>query len=137
MWEDAVALCADLEDKLLELGTIEALLSPDVQCAAKAESMETSGDLHTSVPGVSGVRTSTPAGPGWDGESGSFSTLEWSQHHDGDSEVDSLDGSNVNRMLEKSVKASTLQKYSRSWDKWAHLATYHSVEVMPPDMRAF
>jgi hypothetical protein len=100
MWEEARALCADLEDKLLELGTIEALLSPEVHGAAEAESMVTSGDLQTSVPGVSGVRMSTPAGPGWDGESGSFSTLEWSQHYDNDSKIDNLDGSNVDRMLE-------------------------------------
>jgi integrase len=136
IWEEAVALCADLEDKLLELGMIEAILSSEVHGAAKAESMETSRDLHTSVPRVSGVWTLTPTWPWWDGESGSFSTMEWSQHYDNDSEANSLDGSNVDRMLEKSVKAWTLQKYSRSWDKWAYFATYHKVEVMLPDMGA-
>jgi hypothetical protein len=60
IWEEAVALCADLEDKLLELGMIEAILSSEVHGAAKAESMETSRDLHTSVPRVSGVWTLTP-----------------------------------------------------------------------------
>jgi hypothetical protein len=70
------------------------------------------------------------------GESGSLSALEWSQHLDEDSEADSLDASNVDRMLEKSVKASTLQKYNCSWDKWAYFATYHEVEVLPPEMRA-
>jgi hypothetical protein len=136
LWEDAVALCADLEDKLLEQGTIEAILSSEVHGANEYESMETSRDLHTSIPGVSGICTSIPAGLELGGGSGSISALEWSQHYDDDSEADSLDGSNVNRMLEKSVKASTLQKYNRSWDKWAYFATYHEVKVMPPDMRA-
>jgi hypothetical protein len=48
-----------------------------------------------------------------------------------------MDDSNVDKMLEKSVKKSTLDKYGRAWDKWSIFATYHGVDVVPPDMRAF
>jgi integrase len=47
-----------------------------------------------------------------------------------------MDDSNVDKMLEKSVKKSTLAKYGRAWDKWSIFATYHGVDVVPPDMQA-
>jgi hypothetical protein len=47
-----------------------------------------------------------------------------------------MDDSNVDKMLEKSVKKSTLAKYGRAWDKWSIFATYHRVDVVPPDIRA-
>jgi hypothetical protein len=53
-----------------------------------------------------------------------------------DEDAASLDQSNVDLMLQCSVKASTLAKYSRLWDKWATFASFHEVEVLPPDMRA-
>jgi hypothetical protein len=53
-----------------------------------------------------------------------------------DSDASALDGTAVDEMLKKSVKTSTLAKYSRLWDKWACFASSHEVDVMPPDMRA-
>jgi hypothetical protein len=53
---------------------------------------------------------------------------------DGDASV--LDGTAVEEMLKKSVKTSTLDKYSRLWDKWACFASAHEVDLMSPDMRA-
>jgi hypothetical protein len=53
-----------------------------------------------------------------------------------DEEAASLDQSNADLMLQRSVKALKLAKYSRLWDKWATFASFHEVEVLPPDMRA-
>jgi hypothetical protein len=53
-----------------------------------------------------------------------------------DASTEYMDDSNVNKMLEKSVKKSTLAKYGRAWDKWSIFATYHGVDVVPPDMQA-
>jgi hypothetical protein len=50
--------------------------------------------------------------------------------------VDTLDQSNVDKMLASSVKPSTLAKYSRIWDRWIAFATYNEVEIMPPEVRA-
>jgi hypothetical protein len=47
-----------------------------------------------------------------------------------------MDRSGVDRMLQLSVKPSTLAKYSRLWDKWVSFSSQHEVETMPPDMRA-
>jgi hypothetical protein len=47
-----------------------------------------------------------------------------------------MDQSGVDRMLQLSVKPSTLAKYSRLWDKWVSFSSQHEVETMPPDMRA-
>jgi hypothetical protein len=43
--------------------------------------------------------------------------------------------SNVDRMLGNSVKPATLAQYNRAWDKWADLASYYDLEVMPPEVR--
>jgi hypothetical protein len=51
-------------------------------------------------------------------------------------DASALEGTTVDKMLKKSVKTSTLAKYSRLWDKWACFASGHEVDVMPPDMRA-
>lgn len=47
-----------------------------------------------------------------------------------------LDGSNVDRMLVNSVKATTLKQYSRMWDKWATFASLHGLKVIPPKPRS-
>jgi hypothetical protein len=47
-----------------------------------------------------------------------------------------MDKSNVEKMLAGSVKASTLAKYSRLWDKWLVFSAFHEVDTMPPHMRA-
>jgi hypothetical protein len=39
-------------------------------------------------------------------------------------------------MLASSVKLATASKYGRIWDKWAAFATFHEVEIMPPEVRA-
>jgi hypothetical protein len=40
----------------------------------------------------------------------------------------------VDRMLESSVKPTTLAKYSCLWDKWIAFAAFHDVKMMPPQM---
>lgn len=57
---------------------------------------------------------------------------EWSA----DESWDSMDGSNVDKMLDCSIKPATASKYARIWDKWVTLATFQEVEVMPPEVRA-
>jgi hypothetical protein len=47
----------------------------------------------------------------------------------------SLDNTNVKLMLEKSVKASTREKYSRLWDKCVSFSIFHGMSMMPPEMR--
>jgi hypothetical protein len=47
-----------------------------------------------------------------------------------------MDKTNVEKMLAGSVKASTLAKYSRLWDKWLAFSAFHEVDTMPPHMRA-
>jgi hypothetical protein len=44
--------------------------------------------------------------------------------------------SNVDRMLDSSVKPATAEKYTRIWDKWAAFTAFHKVDVMPPEVRA-
>jgi hypothetical protein len=46
-----------------------------------------------------------------------------------------MDDSNVELLLKRSVKGSTMVKYSRLRDKWIFFAALHGVDVMPPDMR--
>jgi hypothetical protein len=52
-----------------------------------------------------------------------------------DDDASSMDAANVDEMLKRSVKPSTMNKYSRLWDKWVAFADYHEVETMPPDPR--
>jgi hypothetical protein len=46
-----------------------------------------------------------------------------------------LDSANVEMMLEKSMKPSTREKYSRLWDKWVAFSIFHELSTMPPEMR--
>jgi hypothetical protein len=52
-----------------------------------------------------------------------------------DDDASSMDAANVEEMLKRSAKPSTMSKYSRLWDKWVAFADYHEVETMPPDPR--
>jgi hypothetical protein len=47
-----------------------------------------------------------------------------------------MDKTNLEKMLAGSVKASTLAKYFRLWDKWLAFSAFHEVDTMPPHMRA-
>jgi hypothetical protein len=60
-------------------------------------------------------------------------TVDWAADDGG---VDILDSTSVDRMLASSVKPATASKYRRIWDKWAAFATFHEVEIMPPEVRA-
>jgi hypothetical protein len=53
-----------------------------------------------------------------------------------DGRVDHFDSTSVDRMLALRVKPATGSKYGRIWDKWAAFATFHEVEIMPPEVRA-
>jgi hypothetical protein len=59
--------------------------------------------------------------------------VDWAPDDGG---VNHLDSSSVDRMLASSVKQATASKYGRIWDKWAAFATFHEVEIMPPEVRA-
>jgi hypothetical protein len=53
-----------------------------------------------------------------------------------DETMDTLDQSNVDKLLASSVKSSTSAKYGCIWDRWVAFANFHEVEIMPPDVRA-
>jgi hypothetical protein len=72
-----------------------------------------------SISGTSAFKASTGDG-------------EWSA----DESWDSMDGSNVDKMLDNRVKPATASKYARIWDKWVTFATFHEVKVMSPEVRA-
>jgi hypothetical protein len=59
--------------------------------------------------------------------------VDWTADDGG---IDILDSSSVDRMLASTVKPATASKYGRIWDKWAAFATFHEVEIMPPEVRA-
>jgi hypothetical protein len=59
--------------------------------------------------------------------------VDWAADDGG---IDILDSSSVDRMLASNVKPATASKYGRIWDKWAAFATFHEVEIMPPEVRA-
>jgi hypothetical protein len=52
-----------------------------------------------------------------------------------DDDASSMDTANVDEMLKRSVKPSTMSKYLRLWDKWVAFADYHEVETILPDPR--
>jgi hypothetical protein len=85
--------------------------------------------------GWNGLASPTPATP-----AGSFFSEDEPGYEDfgmvtEDDDVSSMDTANKDEMLKRSVKPSTLSKYSRLWDKWVGFADYHEVETMPPDPR--
>jgi hypothetical protein len=50
--------------------------------------------------------------------------------------ANAMDKTNVEKMLAGSVKASTLAKYFRLWDKWLVFSAFQEVDTMPSHMRA-
>jgi hypothetical protein len=131
MFDEDRKLCAELEAKLLEIEEIEAVLDPENEVAEATGSTLSVDDLQISQPGTSGARTSTPAGANQLVASVFSGPIDWTQDDDDEDSDDPMDGSNVERMLERSIKPSTLSKYARSWDKWVQFSTYHEVDVMP------
>jgi hypothetical protein len=65
----------------------------------------------------------------------SFNLLLEDEGWSADESWEGMDATNVNRMLDSSVKPATAEKYARIWDKWAAFAAFHEVDVMPPEVR--
>jgi hypothetical protein len=120
---------------LAELAAMEAAGATEVK--AGTSGMEPS----PSAPGTSAAvtitparatratKTSTPIRPSsGEGDYEDFSTVT-------DNDDATLDGTNVELMLEKSVKPFTREKYSRLWDKWVAFSIFHGLSTMPPEMR--
>jgi hypothetical protein len=66
----------------------------------------------------------------------SFDLLLEDEGWSADESWEGMYASNVDRMLDSSVKPATAEKYTRIWDKWLALAAFHKVDVMPPEVRA-
>jgi hypothetical protein len=84
----------------------------------------------TSARATRATKTSMPIRPSSEveGDYEDFGTVT-------DDDNATLDGTNVELMLERSVKLSTREKYSRLWDNWVALSIFHELSTMPPEMR--
>jgi hypothetical protein len=124
-----------LQAQLNELEGAEALLG----AALEIDALLLSSTLP--IAGPSGTQASTPILQF--GKPGSRAPDVESDESDEEDEddvpsgrgIESADASNVDRMLELSVKPATLKKYSGHWDKWAWFALAYVIDIMPPDMR--
>jgi hypothetical protein len=89
--------------------------SPSVPGTSAAATIAPAWGGTTSARATRATKTSTPIRPSSEveaeGDNEDFSTVM-------DNADATLDGSYVELMLEKSVKPSTREKYSRLWDKW-------------------
>jgi hypothetical protein len=47
-----------------------------------------------------------------------------------------LDNTNVDKMLDSSVRPATAAKCGRIWNRWLEFVCLHEVKVMPPEVRA-
>jgi hypothetical protein len=84
----------------------------------------------TSARATRAMKTSTPMRPSSEveGDYKDFGTVT-------DDDDATLDGTNVKLMLEKSVKSSAREKYSRLWDQWVAFSNFHELSTMLPEMR--
>jgi hypothetical protein len=153
---EAAALCAFIEAQVLEYETLQEQLDSMVQAqndsieaGPSAISQEKSAllteEFTTYVLGTAGGRLlpaiqlpgeiqAAPAKPLYEVENLVIDgAVDWAPDDGG---VDVLDSTSVDRMLASSVKPATASKYGRIWDKWATFATFHEVEIMPPEVRA-
>jgi hypothetical protein len=106
--------------------------SPSVPATSAAATITPARGGTTSARATRATKMSTPIRPSseveTEGDYEDFGTVA----NDDDA---TLDGSNVELMLEKSVKPSTREKYSRLWDKWVAFSIFHGLSTMPPEMR--
>jgi hypothetical protein len=142
MAREAASLCSSIQVQLAELAAMEAAGATEVEAVA--------GTL-PSVPSTSAAATITPARGGTTSARATRATktltpirpsseveAEGDYKNFGmvsDDDDATLDGSNVELMLEKSLKPSTREKYSRLWDKWVAFSIFHGLSTMPPEMR--
>jgi hypothetical protein len=122
MAREAASLCSSIQVQLAKLAAIEAAGATEVEFVAGTSGMEPL----PAVPGTSvaatitparrsrATKTSTPVRPNSDEADGNYEDFRTVM----DDNAATLDGSNVELMLEKSVKPSTREKYSPLWDKW-------------------
>jgi hypothetical protein len=144
----ALALCDSIQAKVAELEALEAQIV--AQDKAEAGPSGTSTPLSRSkskgvVQAVEPIPVAGAAGQMADSDSSMEEAEDEYEEYDamsadkGGEYLDPGDGmnnSNVELLLKRSVKGSTMVKYGRLWDKWIFFAAYHGVDdVMPPDMR--
>jgi hypothetical protein len=149
MAREAASLCSSIQVQLAELAAMEAAGATEIEAGpsdmASFHSAGSSGMAPSpSTPCTStaatitpvraratrATKTSTPIRPSSEveGDYEDFGTVT-------DDEDVTLDGTNVELMLERSVKPSTREKYSRLWDKWVAFSIFHELSTMPPEMR--
>jgi hypothetical protein len=149
MAREAASLCSSIQVQLAELAAMEAAGATEVETVASSSGIEP----WPSVPGTSAAATITPArGGGGTTSARATRATKTSTPIRPSSEVEdegyyenfgtvtddndaTLDGTNVELMLEKSVKPSSREKYSRLWDKWVAFSIFHGLSTMPPEMR--
>jgi hypothetical protein len=66
---------------------------------------------------------------------GTFEAFDAESAEEGAEAIGIMDRTNVDTMLEKSIKPSTMSKYSRAWDKWVSFSTYHVIAAIPSNIR--
>jgi hypothetical protein len=144
MPREAASLCSLIQDQLAKLAAMEAAGATKVVAGTSsvkpspavpgtsAAAMITPARKGTPSRATRSTKTSTPVRPSSevedDGDYQDFGTIT-------DDDEAALDSTNVELMLEKSVKSSPREKYSRLWDNWVAFSIFHGLSTMPPEMR--
>jgi hypothetical protein len=138
MAREAASLCSSIQVQLAELAAMEAAGATEIKAGHSGMAPSLSAPGTSAAATITPVRarvtratkTSTPIRPSSEveGDYEDFGTVT----DDADA---TLDGTNVELMLERSVKPSTREKYSRLWDKWVAFSIFHELSTMPPEMR--
>jgi hypothetical protein len=138
MAREAASLCSSIQVQLAELAAMEAAGATEIEAGPSGMAPSPSAPGTSTAATITLVRaratratkTSTPIRPSSEveGDYEDFGTVT-------DDDDAMLDGTNVELMLERSVKPSTREKYSRLWDKWVAFSIFHELSTMPSEMR--
>jgi hypothetical protein len=138
MAREAAFLCSSIQVQLAELSAMEATGATEVKAGTSgmvslpsAPGISTAATITpvrggTSARATRATKTSTPIRPSSAEAQGDYEDLGTVT----DDDDATLDGTNVELMLEKSMKPSTREKYSRLWDKWVAFSIFHELSTM-------
>jgi hypothetical protein len=137
MAREAASLCSSIQVQLAELAAMETAGATEIEAGPSGMAPSPSAPGTSTAATITPVRaratratkTSTPIRPSSEveGDYEDFGTVT-------DDNDATLDGTNVELMLERSVKPSTMEKYSRLWDKCVAFSIFHELSTMPPEM---
>jgi hypothetical protein len=132
MAREAASLCSSIQVQLAELAAMEAAGATEIEAGSSGMVSSPSAPGTSTAATITPVRaramkTSTPLRPS--------SEVEGDYEDFGTVTDATLDGTNVELMLGRSLKPSTREKYSRLWDKWVAFSIFHELSTMPPEMR--